>query len=273
MEYTPFPTMTTSQPHYVHGYHPDIIAGHSWRTAENSASLLLPYLKNTDLLLDVGSGAGTITCDLATKVKKVTALELNDEGMENTRKTAKARHVDLEYVVCNANKMPFPDNTFDVVHVHQVLQHVPDPKSVLQEIKRVLKPGGIVGVTESIAQAFTWFPESRMLDTWMKIYNDNARENHGEPDAGKMLLNWCQHVGFAEVHANASLWCFSTPEEREYWGGMWSKRILSSHMATHAMQRGVTRETLEQISKAWREWVETPSGWMMIPHGTVVAKK
>lgn len=58
--------MTSS---YISGHHKSVLTSHEWRTAENSAGYLLPYLDRPDILLfDVGCGPGTITLDFATRL-------------------------------------------------------------------------------------------------------------------------------------------------------------------------------------------------------------
>ena len=61
--------MTEKTAVYTHGHHPSVLRSHSWRTAENSAAYLLPELRPGLSLLDVGSGPGTITADLAALVE------------------------------------------------------------------------------------------------------------------------------------------------------------------------------------------------------------
>ena len=263
--------MTTVK--YSPGYQPAVIATHKWRSAENSAAFLLPHLRKTYHLLDVGSGAGTITCDLTSYVKSVTALEVNEHAMEITRKEAKLRGIELKYTVSDVCSMPFEDNTFDVVHVHQVLQHVADPVKALNEIRRVTKLGGIVAVTEAISSAFSWYPEFSMLDDWLKLYRNLAISNGGQPDAGTRLLDWAQRVGFTHIKPGSSTWCFATAEEREYWGGAWENRVLTANMAEDARIKHIPEETLEKMSQAWAHWKKCNNGCMIIPHGNILAKK
>ena len=63
---------------YTHGHAESVLRSHRARTAANSAAYLLPHLRPTDRLLDVGSGPGTITADLAGLVGEVVALEIDD---------------------------------------------------------------------------------------------------------------------------------------------------------------------------------------------------
>ena len=75
----------------------------------------------------------------------------------------------------DVHALDFPDHTFDVVHAHQVLQHVADPVTALREMRRVTKPGGVIAVRDSDYAAFTWFPELPALDEWLALYQKVAR--------------------------------------------------------------------------------------------------
>ena len=80
-------------------------------------------------------------------------------------------------------------------------------------------------------------------------------------------------ICFADIAGGASTWCFATPEDRAWWGGMWAERILSSAMADQAVREGYAdRADLERISAAWGAWAEQPDGWLSILHGEIVAR-
>ncbi|GAB3856859.1 methyltransferase domain-containing protein [Nocardioides maradonensis] len=259
---------------YTHGHHESVLRSHRWRTAENSAAYLLPHLRPTDTLLDVGAGPGTISADLAQHVASVTATEVGPAEVALARATATERGVtNIAFDEADVHALPYADDTFDVVHAHQVLQHVGDPVQALREMARVTKPGGIVAARDSDYAAFCWFPRLPELDVWMDLYQAAARANGGEPDAGRRLLSWAQAAGLEDVTATSSTWCFATPADREWWGGMWEARILESAMAMQVLETGLaTRADLERISAGWRRWVEAPDGWLSILHGEVLAR-
>src|SRR5262249_36316508 len=104
---------------YTHGHHESVLRSHRWRTAENSAAYLLGHLAPGMSLLDVGSGPGTITLDLAERVfpGPVTALEATASALDLTRREAERRGgPPLTYVVGDVHALDFPDASFDVVH-------------------------------------------------------------------------------------------------------------------------------------------------------------
>lgn len=259
---------------YTHGHHESVLRSHRWRTAENSAAHLLPHLLPEHHVLDVGAGPGTITADLAHRVRAVTATEVGPTELDLARATAAERgRTNITFEVADVHELPYEDSAFDVAHAHQVLQHVGDPVQALREMARVTKPGGLVAVRDSDYAAFCWFPRIPELDEWMALYQRAARANGGEPDAGRRLLSWAHAAGLEDVRATSSTWCFATPEDREWWGGMWEARILESAMAAQVLSGGMASEAdLERISTGWRRWVEAPDGWFSVLHGEVVCR-
>ncbi|WRS29935.1 methyltransferase domain-containing protein [Actinomycetaceae bacterium MB13-C1-2] len=259
---------------YTHGHHESVLRSHRSRTAENSAAYLLPHLKTSDHLLDIGAGPGTITADLAELVEKVVATEIGTDELALTQKTLVQREVDnAEFVVADVHNLPFGDNTFDVVHAHQVLQHVADPVRAIAEMARVAKPGGIIAVRDSDYAGFIWWPELPDLDRWLELYRTAAKANGGEPDAGRRLLSWAHAAGMDDVAATSSTWCYSTPVERAGWGGMWADRILNSAIAKQLVDNNLaTLADLQEISNAWTRWAEDADGWISIPHGEIICR-
>ena len=261
---------------YTHGHHESVLRSHRWRTAENSAEYLLPHLSSGVTVLDIGCGPGTITGDFASLVTpaRVTALEVTEDALNLARAEITRRGLtNVDFAVGDVHRLDFPDDTFDVVHAHQVLQHVGDPVAALREMRRVARPGGLIAVRDSDYAAFTWYPQLPELDEWLRLYQRVARGNGGEPDAGRRLLAWAHAAGLTDVTATSSTWCFATPADREWWGGMWSDRILKSEMAATAERTGAaTRADLTRISTAWQRWAADPDGWMSLLHGELIAR-
>lgn len=258
---------------YVHGHHDSVLKSHRTRTAENSAGHLLDLLEPDMSLLDIGSGPGTITVDLARRVGRVTALETSEDVMALTRAEAQEQGVELDYVVGDVHALDLPDDSFDVVHAHQVLQHVHDPVTALREMKRVCRPGGIVSVRESDYHGFVIAPRTPSYDRWLELYDLAARERGGEPDAGRYLLGWAHAAGFTDVTSLASTWCWSTQEARDWWGTLWSERITRTALAEQLLDGGhATHAELEEIAEGWLAWAADPDGWMSLLHGVIIAR-
>ncbi|MFV0524506.1 MAG: methyltransferase domain-containing protein [Acidimicrobiales bacterium] len=270
--------MTTQpSPHadvYTHGHSPGVLRSHQARTVENSAAYLEPHLQPGQRLLDVGCGPGSITAGLAGRVADVTAVDNAPAVVAEAVRHAHEQGVgNARFAVGDIYGLDFADGAFDVVHAHQVLQHLTDPVAALVEMRRVCAPGGIVAARDADYAGMIWAPADPRLDRWMALYQEVARGNGAEPDAGRYLLGWAQRAGFASVEASASVWCYATDEARRWWGGVWAERILTSSVADLALERGLTeRAELESISAAWRDWADRPDGWFVIPHGEILAR-
>jgi 2-polyprenyl-3-methyl-5-hydroxy-6-metoxy-1,4-benzoquinol methylase len=268
--------MSASEARYLHGHHESVLRSHRWRTADNSAAYLLPHLAPGMRLLDVGCGPGTITVDLARLVApgEVIGIDAVEAPLMEARAAATAAALDnVSFRVADGMALPFDDDAFDVVHAHQVLQHVPDPVGMLREMRRVTRPGGIVAARDSDYAAFTWYPAVAALDEWLALYERVARASGGEPDAGRSLLAWAHAAGLAEVTAGASVWCFATDQDRAWWGGLWADRALRSSFADRSLGLGLAdRDALERISAGWRAWSVEPDGWFAILHGEIIAR-
>ncbi|MEE2852962.1 MAG: methyltransferase domain-containing protein [Actinomycetota bacterium] len=261
---------------YTHGHHESVLRSHQRRTAEDSAAYLLPHLRPGLSVLDVGCGPGTITADLAARVAPgpVTAVDQVADVLSVARDEVQRRNLsNVSFATADVHNLDFPDDAFDVVHAHQVLQHVSDPIAALREMRRVCAPGGIVAARDADYSGFIWYPEASALELWRDLYRRVARANRGEPDAGRRLLSWAQQAGFVDITPTGSLCCYATPETRGWWGGMWADRILHSAVARDLVSLDLaTTAQLEEISAAWREWAAAPDGWIAIPHGEIICR-
>ena len=259
---------------YTHGHHDSVLRSHSNRTVENSAAYLAEHLTAETRLLDVGAGPGTITLDFADRVAHVTATEIDAGALALSQALAAERGVtNIDFAVADVHALDLLDDTFDIVHAHQVLQHVGDPVQALREMRRVAKPGGLVAARDADYAGFIWFPVSPDLDEWLRLYREAARANGGEPDAGRRLLSWARAAGFTDITATASTWCYASAEERAWWGGMWADRIRESALARQLIGSGMATDAdLQRISDAWRAWAADGDGWYLVPHGEILCR-
>ena len=126
-------------------------------------------------------------------------------------------------------------------------------------MKRVCKPGGLVAARDGDYGAFRWYPDEPAIDRWLALYRTIARRNAGEPDAGRFLLAWAHAAGFDDVLPGASVWCFATPDDRAWWGGLWADRMTDSAIARQAVTEGLaTEKELREIAEGWRRWADAP---------------
>ena len=261
---------------YTHGHHESVLRSHRWRTAANSAGYLLDHLRPGLSLLDVGCGPGNITADLADRVAPggVVGIDAADGIVAAAAaEWESASRPGLRFEVGDVYRLGFGDATFDVVHAHQVLQHLADPVAALVEMRRVCRPGGLVAVRDADYPAMTYFPSNPRLDRSQALYVALSDVLGTHCGAGRRVLAWARAAGFAEVTPSASVWCFATPEERAWWGGLWADRVTSSDLADQLVDRGLaSREVLGECAAGWREWAASPDGWFAVLHGEVLCR-
>jgi SAM-dependent methyltransferase len=261
---------------YLHGHHDSVLRSHRWRTAENSAGYLLARLPADAHVLDVGCGPGTITVDLAARVPegRVTGIDAAEDVLVMARQEASRRgQRNVIFKAGDAYHLAFEDGAFDVVHAHQVLQHLSDPVGALAEMRRVCRPGGLIAARDGDYGGMFWFPEDPELTQWQALYRDVARALGGEPDAGRRLLSWARAAGLAEIEASASSWCYTAPADRDWWGRSWAERLTESPFGDRATEQGLaSRDDLERLARAWLRWAASEDGWFLIPHGEILCR-
>jgi SAM-dependent methyltransferase len=93
-------------------------------------------------VLDVGSGNGYVLSRYALVGAEVFGVDLTDQAIALCRQRFSYMGLVGDFRVADAEKLPFPDNSFDCVCSMGVLHHVPDTERAIREIVRVLRPGG-----------------------------------------------------------------------------------------------------------------------------------
>jgi ubiquinone/menaquinone biosynthesis C-methylase UbiE len=261
---------------YTHGHHESVLRSHTWRTAENSAAYLLPHLRAGQALLDAGCGPGTITADLALLVSpgEVVGMDAADEVVAQAREHARELGLpNIRFEVGDLFALRYPDASFDVVHLHQVLQHLADPVAALVELRRVLSPDGLLAARDSDYAAFTWAPADPALDRWLELYFAVTARNGHDARIGPRLLGLAYEAGFTDVTVSSSTWTFADPEARAWWGGLWADRMRFSRIAEQAVEYGLSeRDELADIAGAFLRWAESPDAVFVTPHVEILAR-
>jgi ubiquinone/menaquinone biosynthesis C-methylase UbiE len=261
---------------YAHGHHASVLRSHGWRTAENSAGHLLPHLRPSDRLLDVGMGPGTITVDFARRLSDgwVTGIDSAEPAVAAARDLAVREQVrNLTVETGNVYQLAYEDDCFDVAHAHQVLQHLSDPVNALREMGRVVRTGGLVAARDADYAAMTWYPADPRLDRWLELYHQVAHAAGGEPDAGRRMRHWALQAGFPEVTCTATAWCFADADHVAWWSQTWAERVVSSAFATQAVDGGFADHAeLADVAAGFRRWGEQPDAWFAVLHGELLAR-
>lgn len=260
---------------YTHGHADAVLRSHRWRTAANSAAYLLPHLTAGMRLLDVGCGPGTLTVDLARMVAPgaVTGVDLEPTVVEEAAAFAAAAGVAVEFLAGDFAGVDASPHRFDVVHAHQVLQHVADPIGFLRTMGMLARPGGIVAVRDADYPAMTWWPHEPRLDRWMELYLQLTAINQANADGGRQLLHWAQEAGLVDITYSTSNWTFSSKHDLAWWSDLWADRVTKSRLADDLVAHGLASSAeLDEIAAAWRDWASRDGAVFVVVHGEILAR-
>ena len=208
---------TSSTPDYTMGFSEEFLTSLRRYTAEASAAYLMPYLRPGHRLLDFGCGPGTISVGLA---KAIAPGEFHGIDMESSQiDLAKAvvqarRQGNATFHVGDITDMPFEDGYFDVAHCHNVLMHIPDTAAALAEVRRVLKPGGIIACREMITASCFTHPDFGVIRKAWDMFEDLLEADDAHPQIGKDLKTRILGAGFENVDVTATFDIYDTPAGR-----------------------------------------------------------
>ena len=105
----------------------------------------------------------------------------------------------------DAAAMPLPDGVFDTVLTIWMLEHVPDPRPILVEAARVLRPGGRLILTEVANDTFGFDPPIPEIAVWWDRFNARQQAAGGDPFVGRHLAEHLEALGFVGVTAEELL--------------------------------------------------------------------
>src|SRR5262245_26299767 len=151
---------------YTIGHKEGPLAYMRFRTAERSCAFFRDHIRSASRILDCGCGPGSITIGLAQWAPdgQTVGIDLGAEQLDGAR--ARARDLGVRNVAFrqgNIFEIPFADDSFDVVFSQTVLFHIPDPEKALAEIKRVLRPGGLVALRDVINASTMIWPDEPLV--------------------------------------------------------------------------------------------------------------
>src|SRR6516162_1346287 len=242
------------------------------RTGE-AARFFLPYLQAGMRLIDCGCGPGSITVDLAQAVESgdTIGIDLREEAVVQGRMLARERGLaNVEFLVASIYQLPFADCSVGATFTCAVLQHLAAPLAALKEIRRVLKPGGVIGIVDGSSTITFRYPTNPLLETWDKLRGLQRAYNTGRPPEALQLRALLREAGFARTQASGHL----TTEAGPAAGSLEdTRRVAQNHLirlrgvlGELAVAQGwATRGELEQMAEALIAWGESPDAFYARP--------
>lgn len=264
--------------YYKNGFDQNISKTHEWRTADNCCKYMLKYLRKNYHVLDIGCGPGSITCDIAKLIPKgnIIGIDPVKELVDAGNQLAILKNIpNVRFESASAYNLPFDDNSFDLVHSHQVLVHLADPVRALKEMFRVVKPAGFVCVRDSDLDSTVVYPDRYaaikqyfLLAT--KISGLSTKARHG-----RQLKDLAMQAGFKPEYIACSVdnWCIAGNSDRAWFADMFINRIENSQPKLVEGDEELNRQQRENVVNAWGEWAGDETGWLTFMHCEIVCEK
>ena len=270
-------TQESSTPDYTMGFGEEMMESLRRFTADTHARHLLPYLRPGLRVLDFGCGPGTISVGLAKAVHpgELHGVDMEGSQIDLAREVARVRRQDnTVFHVGDVTALEFGDGFFDVAHCHNLLMHVPDTNAVLTEVKRVLKPGGLVACSEMICDSCFTQPDFGVIGKSWDMFGDLLQADDGHPQMGKELKGHFLSAGFENVRTSNSFDIYGGPVDVTFIHGLAKQWFLSREITEAAIKYGAaTPELCSQIDYAYDRWKDHPGAMCALAYGEAIANK
>jgi len=156
------------------GYPSELLARVPEMATQSFAGVANPFtlgtLKTGELVLDVGSGAGTdslVAAQMVGSEGRVTGIDMTSEMLAKARAAAADMDAaNVQFVAGEVERLPFDDASFDVVISNGVIDLIPDKDAVFSEIHRVLRPGGRIQIADVTIQNPVSEEGRQRIDLW-----------------------------------------------------------------------------------------------------------
>lgn len=143
-------------------------------------------------IADIGCGAGFLSNYLGSKYESVSGIDASQSSLEVARANDISKNVN--YIYANANKLPFEDNSLDVVCAMDFLEHVENPKAIVRECARVLKENGLFFYHTFNRNFLSWLIVIKFMEWFVPNTPKNLHVLHLfiKPKELEAMMNSCE---------------------------------------------------------------------------------
>lgn len=215
-------------------------------------------------ILEPGCGVGAQSEILLKRYSniKLTSIDRSPEQL----KKAQTHHKNniskgkIQFVKSEVTKMPFRDSSFDGAFICYLLEHVPEPKRVLEETHRVLKPGSKIFCTEVFNSSFYLSPYAPSTLKYYFEFNDHQWESGGNPFMGAHLGTLLADTGFQNIQTRILYFLLDkrVPKQRTEHCRRFLDLLMSA--APELLKSGrVTKSLVEEVKAEWHRAEKDPN--------------
>ncbi len=258
---------------YLHGYGDEHRAFLSIRTAEREAAFFLPFIRPGMRLLDCGCGQGALTTSLAERLapSEVIGIDREPSQVDAARAWAKAKGAgNVHFELGDAYALEYPDASFDAVFAYAVLEHLREPMRSLREMRRVLKPGGVVGLCDPDYGARLVAPEvpgpAELLDLMRRFSEVNGSPYYARHQRGYLL-----EAGFVRAEAFALATGGGNTQRLQFVYDSMLKPTLEAIRPWLVEHDLVTGARLDELLLQAEAWVARPDAFLGLAQCAAVA--
>jgi ubiquinone/menaquinone biosynthesis C-methylase UbiE len=251
---------------YTHDYGEDYKQLHGQRTAEHDAAFFLPYLRAGMRVLDCGCGPGSITLGLAACVApaEVVALDLSQAQLDAAQALAAARGTsNVLWQIGDLYHLPFPAACFDAAFAHNVLEHLRDPLAAVREMRRVLRPGGVVGIRDDDWGAHLLEPSTPLVRQAIALILRVVEHNGGDFCRARHHGRLLRAAGFVRVETYATCGGSGTTEPIDRFAGVLARQLRDPSFEAVVQAKGwADHATLTAMIAAIKAWAAAPDAYL-----------
>jgi ubiquinone/menaquinone biosynthesis C-methylase UbiE len=253
---------------YTHGYGERMIKFLAERSATGSLAFLLPYVRPGMRILDCGCGPASLTVDMASMVTpgEVVGVDIEPGQIEAARRrSAELGLRNVHFEVASLYELPFPDASFEAAYAHTVVQHLREPVRALREIRRVLAPGGLLGLRDDDWGAFLWTPSDPLLELAVDLLVKVQTYNGGNPFFARHHRQLLREAGFVRTVASASAEFRGTPKTTRAFAELGIAHHSAPAFVQTVLEQGwADQATLAAMYEALRAWGAHPDAYQAV---------
>lgn len=182
-------------------------------------------LKSNWKVLDVATGGGHVAKKIAPFVRYIIAVDLTRRMLETARNFVSQQSDNVEYIVADAENLPFLDEAFDAVTCRIAAHHFPNPRQFINETARVLKPGGKLLFIDNVV------PDIDSIDEFVNTLERLRDESHVRCNRIREWEEWMTNAGFRTQKSRIRKKIFDYPT--------WVRRTTSSEEQVEAVSNHI----------------------------------